>query len=290
MHRIIYLDSLILLNTIVTYILLLTVRSFGPVKTGTGRLIAASFIGGAGSLIILARRLPMVLTFGLKLSVSAAVVMTAFFVRNVKRTAICFFLFFILTFTYGGVMYAASNAAGEYVYYHNGVGYIGLNFWGIILINVLTYTLILLIRRRSLKKTERFLYDIELTHNGKTVNGKALFDSGHSVTDCYTGLPVVIAGEALVGKLIGDEPLSRLKGIDRMTDQDGAFPVRVRYIPVRTISGNRLLPAFTCSKASVRNSESFCTVSGVSLAVANHLSELTDFDAIINQQFFEGMR
>ena len=287
MRKVIYLDTLFLLNTVVTYILLLSVRLLGKVKTGNGRLTAASFIGGAASFIMLAPEIPAVWILLFRLVIASVISFAAFFVRDKKMYFRCFLLFFLLTLCYGGGMLLISLFLNEFVLYQNGYFYLDISFWGVILTISCIYCAILLLKKFDRSRRESFQYEIELTYDGRTVKGSALLDSGHSVTDCYNGLPVIISAESLVRRLLDEPAMNELLSFGSAPREASCPRLNIRYIPVHTVSGDRLLPAFTCSKVTVRNEDRFCTVNGASLAVTDCLKDHDGCEAIINQYLFE---
>ena len=287
MHKIIYLDSLILLNTVVTYILLLAVRAFSSVKTPPFRLIGASFGGGAASLLLLAPKLPTVVTVLIRLILCAVLSFIAFFVGDRKPYFRCFVLLLLTTFAFGGCMFCLSVLQRDTVVLQNGFCYVGMNFTGIILTMTGMYFLLLFLRRKLGKGKNRFYYEIELVFSGKKAVGRALYDSGHFVSDCYTGRPVVIAGAQLARQLLTEEELQQVLSVGKLSADVRATGVKARCIPVRTVSGSRLLPAFTCEKAVIRNEDDYRSVADVSLALSEELSDFPGCDALINQKLFE---
>ena len=287
MRKVIYLDTLILLNAFVSYIILLSVRQFCNVKTRPVRVVMASFVGGVASLTIFAPRMPLLLTVPFKLSVCALITFTAFFVRKGTKLLRCYCLMLLMTFCYGGVMMFLAYLLNGFVTYQNGVGYIGVDFWKIVLAVSGAYGLIVLFRRRWKSDKETFYYNIELINGEKNVKGTALLDSGHFVTDCYTGRPVVIVCESMLRQLLDEEALKDLKSFGALKEEQPETKMKPRCIPVQTVSGSMLLPAFTCEKIKIYNEGSYCAVNGVSLALTDQINELP-CDALINRKLFEG--
>ena len=287
LHKVVYLDTLILLNAIVTYILLLSVRAFSSVRTSAFRLIAGAFTGGAASLLMLAPRLPWAATLAVRLAVCAAITLAAFYTGSKKQFGRCLALLLLMTFGCGGVMLFLSQVLGEFVRYRNGFAYLGVSFPGVVLAVTGAYGLLIAGRRLFGRGKERFYYEIELTYGDRTAKGRALFDSGHFVTDCYTGRPVVIVGERFVRRLLDEEAMAELRALGKLTAYEPAGRLCARCIPVQTVSGPRLLPAFTCGAVTVRNEQSYCRVGAVSLAVAQELPDAFGCDALINQKLFE---
>ncbi len=287
MQKVIYLDTLILLNTVVTFMIVLAVRACACVKTKPVRIIAAAFFGGVSSLLLLVPEMPFLLTVLFRLLLGAGITFIAFFVGNCKKYFRCLGLLYLMTFAGGGLLFFLSQILTGFVTYQNGFVYIGLDFWEIVAAITGSYFLLTFLRRKFGRGKERFCYDIDLTHAGVTVKGRALFDSGHFVSDCYTGKPVVIAGEPLLRKLLPSEAIMELKSFGSLTASDTEGRLHARCIPVITVSGRRMLPAFTCANITVSNEEMFCSVNEVSLAMADEPKDFAGCDALINEKLFE---
>ena len=284
MRRVIYADTLVLLNTLVTFLILLSVRALSSVRTSVKRLIAAAFIGGAASLSALLPDSNLLISFMLLILSGSVVVFTAFFVNNVVKLLRCFFLFILMTFTYGGFMFFLSYQFPTMFVYRNGFGYFNLPFWSVLLITAAAYVSFQIIHKKCSIQRKTYRYAIELTDNGKTVCGTALLDSGHNVTDCYTGRPVVIAKESIIRQLLSPQAVLELKQYGSLKDTTVAHTLSARCIPVRTVGGTVLLPAFTCGVVTIRNEEAYYRIERVTLACSDQLPEQFDCDAIISEQ------
>jgi hypothetical protein len=96
--------------------------------------------------------------------------------------------------------------------------------------------------------------------SGKGVQLSALFDTGASPVDVFSGKPVVIAErEALMPILPPDFPPPDVREV----------PLGVRLIPVRTISGQTLLPAFAADEIYINA----CKMGSVYVAVIDTLDK-----------------
>ena len=286
MRQVIYVDSLVFLNTVVTFLLLLAVRQFSGVKTSGKRLLPASLLGGASSLVILVPRMGTLFSAGYKLIVCAAIVFTAFFAKDGKKYLKCAGIFVFLTFLYAGAMCFLSQVSGG-VSYRNGVGYVGFGFWQMIGISAVLYLLLRVLKKRFCAGNEAFRYEITLYCHGKSVSGAAYYDSGNFICDCYTGRPVVIVSEAWIAPVLSEQELSALRQWGGLSADGAESLPRLRLIPVKTIAGDRLLPAFTGDAAVVRNADRYCRVEAPSVAVASDAFECEGCAALINGRFFE---
>ena len=196
----------------------------------------------------------------------------------------------MISFLYCGVLFFLSEAFGNIFIYQNGVGYFNVSFLSVVIASCLSYLLLKILKRNIKNKRKRFVYQIEVSHQGRSVRGRALFDSGHSVTDSYTGMPVVIAGEKIIRQLLDEDAYNELVNFGAPTDESLPEHIKARFIPVRTITGNHLLPAFTCGKMKVENDGVTGTVNGISLAFADQLTNLSDCDALINQNLIDMLK
>lgn len=288
MRRVVYADSLVIMNTVVTYILLLSVRSFGRIRTAALRLVAAAFLGGVASLLVLVPPLSLYVSLLIKIALCSVISFLAFFVKDFRKFIRSLSLFALMTFLYGGVMFFLSYACSGFFLYRNGFGYVGMRFPGLIISVSALYLILILIKRKLCKNSERFIYEITLYYCNRTAKGKALFDSGHFVSDCYNGQPVIIVKESILHRLLTEPEFAELKEMNRLIDQSHAGIVKARLIPVSTVSGEHLLPAFTCDKVTVSGQDTFITVNSVTVALANLPDGAEGCDALINERLFEG--
>ena len=286
MRNVIYLDTLIFLNSVVTFLLLLSVRQFSGVKTADGRLIAASFLGGAVSLLILAPPLGPLIGIPLRIASGLLIVTAAFYTRGGKRFLKCIGLFLAMTFLYAGVMYFLSQL-GAGVLCRNGVPYVALDLPSLVLMSCVLYVLLKLLKKKCFSGKEQYRYELGLRRGDRVVSGIALYDSGHFVTDCYTGNPVVVVRRDFILPLLSAQEAEYLTALGRFSVTEPVGTIRARLIPVATVAGERFLPAFTCEKAVVKNGDRYCRADTVSVAVMDAALDFSGCDALINSRIFE---
>lgn len=243
MQHVIYADVLIFLNTVITFLLLLTVKQFTGAMTGAGRLTLASFAGGCYSLIILAPQMNVFLMLLTKAAMCVSIVFIAFKAKSLKKMAKCSLLFLAFSFLYAGIMYSLSFVLdSSYFSVNNGSVYFDLSVYSLIVISAVIYTVIWFLRKRFFTPSpEDMIYCADISYRENTVKVKALLDSGNSVRDIYTGKPVIILSSSSAESLTGQK-LPELPG-------EGDIPLRL--IPVNSLSSKKLLPAFTAEKAVI---------------------------------------
>lgn len=287
MRHVIYLDTLVFLNSVITYILLLSARQFCCAKTSAGRLIAAGFLGGLSSCLILLPEAGFLLTVLLQTSVGALISFCAFFVSDAKKYLRCFAVFTGMTYCYGGFMYALSVVWDGFVRYRNGFGYIDFGFWGILTIVCVLYLLIKLLKRKFVSGNNHLLYHIEIFRGGRSVRGKAILDTGHFLTDCYTGQPVIVVERKFTHGILSSEETEELNAAAAYSAYLQTPRLKVRLLPVDTVAGKRFLPAFSCDRAVIKNEDRYVSVNAVSVAVTDILFREIGCSALINETIFE---
>ncbi len=285
MQQVIYADVLVFLNTVVTFILLLTVKLFAGAESGAGRLAAAAFAGGIYSLVILAPEMDFFLTLLTKTVMCVSIVLIAFRLRSVRKTARCAFLFLGVSFLYAGALYALSCVLEPNVLQvRNGFGYWNLGVGALIVLCAALYVLIRRIKKRFFSfRPADMIYELEVEYGDRRVQTKALLDSGNAVRDIYYHRPVIILSAAAAEALAG--PLPSAEGLLSATAD---FPSPFRLLPVSTVGAGTLLPAFTAEKAVIKRENEYYTIKSPCVAVTGDPLGGEKYGALINEAAVNG--
>ena len=287
MRHVVYADTLVLLNTAVTYLLLLSVRQFSGVKISSKRVIIAAFLGGIASCVTLLPAVSVLLMIAIQIAVSAAVTFCAFFDGSARRYIRCLALFAGMTFFYGGVMYGMSFTFPGFIRYRNGFAYVRIGFWGVVAVLTTCYLLIILMKKRFGREEETFTYEINIERGNKKIFGKAVLDSGLFVNDCYTGKPVVICSISFLNGLLSPDEQNQLSAFGKTDELTDHSTLRPRLILVKTVAGMRMFTAFTCDNVTVKNGDRYARAEGVSVIAAEETEIELRCDALIGRQFFD---
>ena len=266
MRQIVYADVLVFLNTAVTFFLLLTVKQFAAVKTSAPRLIIASFVGGAYSLVLLAPKMHFLLLLLAKTAMSVSITLIAFHAISGRRLLRCLALFLGASFLYAGIMYALSYCLqGTFVTVNNGAVYYDISVYSLIGITALIYGVLLILRKKVFRfEKEDLICTVKLTCLQNEISVKALVDSGHNAKDVYTGRPVVILTRTQASQLAGRP----LEVVELAVGGSCSAPA-VRLLPVHGLSGEKLLPAFTAESAEITGQNTYRFIKKVSVAVTD---------------------
>ena len=164
MQQVVYADVLIVLNTVITFILLLTVKIFAGVSGNALRILLASFVGGVYSLIILAPKMPLILIFLAKSGMCVSITFIAFHIRNLRKMLRCCILFLCVSFLYAGILYAFSYfLQSDSLIVNNGAAYFQISAVSLILICSAVYGVIYLLRKKLfLIKQNDMIYDLNI--------------------------------------------------------------------------------------------------------------------------------
>lgn len=247
----VYIDLLFFLNLVVDYcILSLTARLSGA-AAGFLRQLGGAAAGALFSFVIFLPTLPLPLEWGIRLFLSALIILCAFGFGGGRRFLRLWLTFYAVSFLYAGLMLAVwflFHPAGMTV--HNGVVYFQLSPLLLLGGTAAAYGVIRLGRRLIRRpapagRRER----VEIRLGDKKAVLTALVDTGHSLTDILSDQPVVVASYSAVAPLLPPESLPAFRGVGQPPKGDMAG--RYRLIPYSVVGGSGLLPAFRCDSAAV---------------------------------------
>lgn len=275
LETVIYADILIVINSIVNYFLLRSSASIVKCEHKTSRFLISSLTGGFFSLIIYLDNIPIFLNIIFKLISLTVIVLIAFNTKTVKAFIKCFGAFFLSNFIFAGIMLAVNTAfLPNASIYKNGIVYFDINILSLTLASVACYILIEIITKFTKSKVpEKCIYEIEIFSESLSVNGKALFDSGNTLCDCFSGRPVIIADISFISPLLSDNDLTEMKNF--------------RLIPFSTIKNGGALPAFMADKVSIQINGRKTVTENIYIAVTENKIISGGFSALIGMPLFD---
>lgn len=277
LKTVIYADILIVINIIVNYLLLRASAAVTACQFKAFRFLLASAAGGLFSLVIFIENIPVWLNIILKILFLLTMVFIAFGVKSLKAFFKCCSAFFLTNFAFAGIMLALNitvlpNAA----IYKNGVVYFDIDILTLTVSAVICYAILSVISRFSQSKTPpKSIYPVRIVYGENAVEGKALFDSGNSLCDCFSGKPAIIAEKDFVSKLYGKTELTDLKNF--------------RLIPFSTIKGGGALPAFMADKAEIMSEGKWLEAKDIYIAVTEKKIVSGGYSALLGTPFFDAI-
>ncbi len=285
MKQVIYVDVLIVLNTVVTFIMLLTTAAVAGVKNNVGRLLVGAVTGGLFSLVLLAPDMSVVCVLLTKTAMAVSLVCISFRIRDLRRFIVCMVLFVGTNLFYAGVMYGIDCVfSPRFISTKNGFTYFNIGATGIIVLCCAVYVIVRFIRGYVLPDSRKpHVYNIEITVGERSVYTKALLDTGNSVKD-FCGGDVIIVGAAVANELTRCPP----ETFDAF-DPDCLNFLRergfsVRLLPVDVLGGQKMLVAFTADKAVIETDAGDGVIRKPCIAVAGESFETLEYDALLAAQ------
>lgn len=274
---VIYADILIAVNIIVNYLLLRATAVIAGCQHKTLRIVLSSAAGGVFSLMIFIENIPFILSFVIKILFLVFMVYVAFGCKSLKAFLKCCGSFFLSNFAFAGIMLALSitvmpNAA----IYKNGIVYFDIDIFTLTISSVICYAILSLISRFTKSRIpQKSIYSLRITYGSETVEGKALFDSGNSLCDCFSGRPAIIAEKDFVKKLYGQKEITDMKNF--------------RLIPFSTIKNGGALPAFMADKTEILIEGVWYTTSDIYIAVTENKIVSGGYSALLGTPFFDAI-
>ncbi len=236
----IYVDVLLMQSLYVNYFLLRAAARMTHSRLHWLRCLTAALLSSLFSLLILLPPLPFALQLLIKLIAAATAVTMAFGIhRNLwAKQLLCFFL---SSFLLAGLLLAvSSHTAQGFAVWGNSCWYLDFSLLHLILFTALAYSLLHLLHFFHSKHHHTSdSYQVFIRYQGKTTILDGLADTGNTLTDLFSGVPVIVCGEIALTTLLSDSPIEWLKGY--------------RLLPCETITAQGLLPLFRPDEVCIRN-------------------------------------
>lgn len=232
----VYADVLIILNIYVNFLLLKATSAFTHIPLKSSRCILASVYGSLFSLTILLPALNTAVNILIKLLSAVSVVFVAFGFFSLKRFALNSVAFFIINLNAGGFVYAVYVwLEADFIHFNNSFFYIDFSLV-ILVVTVSVFYLVVCVFRFFSEKADLStgLFRIIIRYKENIISLDALADTGNSLRDFFSGLPVIVCGQNCFKDITGKEPSADFN----------ALPQGFRLIPCNTVNESCLIPVF----------------------------------------------
>lgn len=268
--EIIYADSLILLNALIDYLVLLAAGRINGLPLRRWRLALAAAFGGAYALA-------SVLWPGFfalaAVKILAGLAMTAIAYGLTRRFLRLAVTVFAVAAAFAGAVYALAGLAGLP---RTGGLYIPVSTRVLLLSFAVCYALLSLVFRGRGRRAEKKLYRVELTFRGKTVRFTALDDSGNELCDPISGGGVLVAQAETLAPLFDDPALlyaDPAEALPRMNDP------RFRLLPCTCAAAESAL--LLCFRPDSVKIDGRARPDLLAAVARNALSPAGDYQAIV---------
>ena len=262
MTQIIYIDVLILLNIIITFLLLLGTSALLSLSPSPLRYLAGSLLGGAVSLVILLPEMGFALSLLTKLIFSLMIVMSVYNPKRIRVLLKETGYFFAVSFIFAGMMmFAASLPGVSLVQYRNGAAYINLSFFSLISACVICYVITFILGKvTSHKSSGDIKFTVTIENYGAFAETQAILDTGNALADPFTGESVIVGDYATLKSVLPPEIIQYYNNED--------ISEGLRLLPCRTVSSDSLLPCFRPSCVEITGENVSCRLKKPLVAVS----------------------
>lgn len=237
--KVIYADTLFLINALVDYLLLLCSARLSGEPLRRGHFILGAALGGGYAVALFLPGMEWLYHPVCRLSAAVLMVLIAFFQsRRLLRQSV---IFFALSCAFGGGVFVVAAAGEKELYLTDGVYYAPVDIKILLVSAAGCYLVLSLVFQRLYRHSggERELERVTLSFQEKKIDLMALIDTGNTLTDPITGKSVlVVDGRYLedLFKVTSADYLAPLEGIKRLND---TYPGRFRLVPYRAVGVDR---------------------------------------------------
>lgn len=212
----VYVDVVFMENLFMNYIILFATAVINKVEIKLIRILISSILGSIYSIVAYTNILSNFTGLIIKILLSVAMIYIAFYPDSLKRFMKQLLIFYLATFTFGGVAFALLYfiRPGE-ILIENGI-YIGTYPIKIALLGGIVGFVIITIAFNIIKgkisKKDMFC-DISIYINSKIKEMRAMIDTGNLLKEPITGMPVIIVEKEELEGILPEEILDNLEKI-----------------------------------------------------------------------------
>lgn len=212
----IYIDIIIVENLIMNYIILYATGLISKNKIHYLRILLASFIGAIYVAIQYISKLDIYSNTFIKIILSIIIVFIAFNPQSIKKMWKQLVLFYLTTFTFGGVAtYLIYVLKPQDIIIKNGM-YVGTYVLKTIFIGALLGAIILIVAFKFSKNKitkKDMICKVKIKLNGKEIILNTMIDTGNMLKEPITGNPVIVVERTVLYDLIPKEILNNTESI-----------------------------------------------------------------------------
>ncbi len=230
----IYIDIIIVENLIMNYIILYATGIISKDKISYTRIFFASLIGAVYAVTEYILKLNIYSNILIKIVLSIIIVYVAFYPQNVKKMYKQLVMFYVTTFTFGGVAtYLIYVLKPQNIIIKNGM-YVGTYVLKVIFLGAIVGTAILFVAFKLAKNKitkKDMICKIKIKINGKEKVLDAMVDTGNMLKEPITGTPVAVVERTSLYDLLPKEILNNTESI--LGGDFGKIPedIKNEYIP-----------------------------------------------------------
>ena len=230
----IYIDVIIVENLIMNYIILYATGTISKVKISYLRIFCSSLIGAIYAITEYTFKLNIYSNIIIKTILSVIIIYVAFNPQNIKKMCKQLIIFYVTTFTFGGIAtYLIYVLKPQNIIIKNGM-YVGTYVLKVIFIGAIIGTIILFIAFKQVKNKitkKDMICKIKIKINGKEKTLDAMVDTGNMLKEPITGTPVAVVERTSLYDLLPKEILNNTESILGGDLKNIPEDIKREYIP-----------------------------------------------------------
>ena len=230
----IYIDVIIVENLIMNYIILYATGTISKVKISYLRIFCSSLIGAIYAITEYTFKLNIYSNIIIKTILSVIIIYVAFNPQNIKKMCKQLIIFYVTTFTFGGIAtYLIYVLKPQNIIIKNGM-YVGTYVLKVIFIGAIIGTIILFIAFKQVKNKitkKDMICKIKIKINGKEKTLDEMVDTGNMLKEPITGTPVAVVERTSLYDLLPKEILNNTESILGGDFKNIPEDIKREYIP-----------------------------------------------------------
>lgn len=211
MKPVVYIDVLFGVNLLINYILLWTTGKISKIRTSVIRLIIGAALGAVYAVVMFFPAFKIYYTIIAKLLFSMLLIAVTYNVAKLKEFVKVLGMFYVVSFTFGGaalgLFYFTNVGAFVGALLSNGIIYFNLPWKVLLLSSSVAYIIIRvtwqLIQTKFNK--ENLYIPLSIIFDNKSISVNALVDTGNSLYDPISNLPVIVVEFQAIKELLPQE-------------------------------------------------------------------------------------
>ena len=292
---VIYIDVLLALNLWIDFMLLLATVRILRLPRKRWRMVLGALVGAVSSCLIFFPALPAPLSVAIKLAAAGIILLVAVPWRGWLPYIKAVVVFFVISTLFAGLaaaLYVFAAPQGFYVV--GGVVYYDVSPLTLVLLTVISYGVLCLFDRFTRKKAPLGKeFRVLVTCGGATASLRVLYDSGNSLTEPFSGSPVMVARREALDGLLPAEVHEALRQPATVRGGEAgtatAVKSRLRLVPFRSVGGEGLLPAFRPEHMTVVASDGTGRdITGAFVAVTDAIGR-GEYDGLIGSDIADAL-
>lgn len=259
---IIYLDLVILINFIIDCLLLISVDILLKRKTRFRRILFASLLGSASTIMLFLVHSNLLLLL-FKLLISIFMVIIAFKYESFHYFKDNLFWLYIISIILGGSIYLLND---QIALVNNGLAF-SKNGFKINLILLIVIAPIILYKyikyQKSFKNNYSNYYDVDIYYMGEKLSETGFLDTGNKLKDPYFGRPIILVNKNLIKK-----------------------EVKTFFVPYNVVNNNGILEVFKPEKIVVNKKRIKKVLIGLSDVSLNGVKIILNTEVIWKNYYY----